>query len=240
MRVAFARQVLISVAYFFVACGVAGAQTSADLVGCDFDGDGVTDEGTVKRAKSVTVRLLDSDGSVRESYSVPFGRRYSPSLVSCQDIDGDARAEILVTKGNKVIQKYDVEKFDGDITACKRYGSFPSGFIYKTVGSNHFSDCRRSTIGLIMRNGTSGPFPSVISIYSLNGTKLGAVGLYSRNDGWAARYYSCVGGGQPAQSGSRLAQKAKQASGSTKVYLNRSGTCYGPIEANKCVGSKQC
>ncbi len=126
--------------------------------------------------------------------------------------------------------------------ACKNVKSWPGSHIYKTIGSHHFTDVRRNTIGLIVRRGGSGPFPGCIDVVDSNGEVVAKMGRYATNErDWAARFYAGVGcGGGTPFNGSAIASRAKKSSGNTKIYMDVGTTCLGPIEANKCIGSAQC
>jgi len=127
------------------------------------------------------------------------------------------------------------------VSGCSSTKSFPSTHIYKTVGSSHFTDVRRNTIGLILKNGASGPFPSCISVLDIDGNELGKMGLYQRGNGWAARYYAGIGcGSSSAFNGSAFAAKAVKNTGSPNILFSFEGQCLGPIDARVCVGSGQC
>lgn len=118
---------------------------------------------------------------------------------------------------------------------------FPGSFIYKTVGSSHFSDVRRNTIGLILRYGAPGPYPSCVSVEDSSGKVVAKMGLYARGAGWAARYYAGIGCGSGTPlNGSAIAARAKRNTGKTTINLDFGNRCYGPIEANRCIGSSQC
>lgn len=127
------------------------------------------------------------------------------------------------------------------LSACSRIVPWPSSHIYKIMGSSHFTDVRRNTYGVVIKPGGSGPHSSCISAVDTKGNLLGALGLYQRGGGWEARYYAGIGCGSTNLLGGRqLAAKARQLSGSPYVYMNFSGVCYGPIDANECIGSSQC
>lgn len=129
----------------------------------------------------------------------------------------------------------------GGNDSCTRTASWPGSHIYKTIGSSHFTDIRRNTSGVIIEPGGSGPFPSCISVVDTEGNKIGQMGLYAKGNGWAARYYAGIGcGGSTPYSGATLANKARSNTGSPFVYMNFGSVCYGPIDANKCIGSSQC
>lgn len=121
---------------------------------------------------------------------------------------------------------------------CQR---FPGGFIYKTIGSSHFSDVRRNTIGLILRYGSPGPYPSCLNVKDRDGNVVAKLGLYARGSGWAARYYAGIGcGSRTPLNGSAVATRARKNTGSSLITFDFGNRCYGPIEANRCIGSSQC
>jgi hypothetical protein len=131
----------------------------------------------------------------------------------------------------------------GSVAQCSSVLGWPGSHIYKIIGSTHFSpsDVRRNTIGLIVRRGGRGPFPSCIRAVDSSGTVVAQLGLYSRNDGWAARYYAGIGcGASTAFNGSAVASRARANTGSSNIYMNFDGICFGPIDAGSCVGSSQC
>lgn len=123
--------------------------------------------------------------------------------------------------------------------ACKSVKPFPGSFIYKTIGSEHFTDARRNTIGLVMKPGANVATPGCIDVLAKNGAKISDLGFYSRGGGWFARYYGGIGCGDTVN-GSALQSRATQASGSDDVYFRIGTTCYGPVDANRCIGSSQC
>lgn len=127
------------------------------------------------------------------------------------------------------------------LSACRSNRSWPSSHIYKTIGSEHFSDVRRNTIGIVVRPGGSGPFPSCVNGYDKNGNLVVKLGLWSRNDGWAARYYAGIGcGTSTALNGAKVAQRARANTGNDDVIFEFDGVCFGPIDADRCIGSAQC
>lgn len=129
----------------------------------------------------------------------------------------------------------------GDVSSCSQTLSWPSGHVYKTIGSEHFYDVRRNTIGIILKPGARGPYPSCVEALDKNGRVVAKLGLYSTGNGWAARYYAGIGcGSGTPYNGAGVAARARQSSGSSKVYMKFDGVCYGPIEASQCIGSKQC
>lgn len=130
----------------------------------------------------------------------------------------------------------------GDLSAkCGKIVKWPGSHIYKTLGSKHFSDIRRKTIGVIIKSGASGPFPSCIEALDKNGNSVAKLGLYATGSGWSARYYAGIRcASRTPFGGAQVASRAQSSSGSTKIYMKFNNVCYGPIEANKCVGSTSC
>lgn len=129
----------------------------------------------------------------------------------------------------------------GSLNQCSQISRWPSGYIYKTIGSTHFFDVRRNTSGVVVKSGTPGPFPNCATAIDTKGNVLAKFGLYAKGAGWAARYYAGVGCGAGTPfNGATIASKARASSGSSKIYLNFAGNCYGPIEAGVCIGSSQC
>jgi hypothetical protein len=122
--------------------------------------------------------------------------------------------------------------------------SFPGSFIYKTIGSTHFSagDVRRNAIGLVVKPGVRlGSWPSCVPVLDRDGGEVSALGRYAVGGGWSARYYAGIGcGGKYPFNGSRVAALARQGSGSDEIYFDFGDICYGPVQADQCVGSSQC
>lgn len=119
---------------------------------------------------------------------------------------------------------------------------FSSSFIYKTIGSTHFNDVRRNTIGLIVKRGATGPFPSCVEVKDTRGNLIAKMGgYYPAGAEWAARYYAGIGcGASTPLNGAAIGKKAKSNTGSTQVIFDFGSKCYGPIDATKCIGSSQC
>jgi hypothetical protein len=129
----------------------------------------------------------------------------------------------------------------GPVVGCSQKLAWPSGHIYKTIGSTHFTDVRRNTIGVVLKVGARGPYPQCVEALDSKGRVLAKLGLYSRGAGWAARYYAGVGCGSGTPfNGSRVASLAREGTGSSSIFMNFGGVCYGPIDATKCIGSSQC
>jgi hypothetical protein len=129
----------------------------------------------------------------------------------------------------------------GSVSQCAQTVAWPGGHIYKTIGSTHFTDIRRNTVGVVLRSGARGPFPSCVEALDSSGRTIAKLGLYARGAGWAARYYAGIGCGAGTPfNGSRLASIARANTGSSRIYMKFDTVCYGPIEAAKCIGSQQC
>jgi len=129
----------------------------------------------------------------------------------------------------------------GPLSQCSQIASWPGGYIYKTIGSNHFTDVRRNTVGVIIKPGARGPFPSCVQVLDSKGNVVAKLSLYQKGAGWAARYYAGIGcaSGTPFN-GASVAAKAQANTGSSSVYMNFGGICYGPINASQCLGSRHC
>lgn len=206
---------------------------------------------------AVTLRFTMQSRRIHVSVPRRF-KRQSPAIgsrgakfVACGASSTDPSRLVVFTAASRTgavtehdIALTDFEEGTGDTggnlgAACKSVRSFPGSFIYKTIGSSHFSDIRRNTIGLIMEPGAGVPTPSCIDVLAKNGQKISDVGLYARGAGWHARYYGGIGCGD-AVNGSALLSRAMKAAGSDDVYFRIGTTCYGPADANRCIGSSQC
>jgi hypothetical protein len=129
----------------------------------------------------------------------------------------------------------------GSISQCSQNVGWPGSHIYKTIGSTHFTDIRRNTVGVILRTDARGPFPDCVEALDSSGRVIAKLGLYARGAGWAARYYAGIGCGSGTPfNGSRLGAIARTNTGSSRVYMKFGEVCYGPIEATQCIGSQQC
>jgi hypothetical protein len=126
---------------------------------------------------------------------------------------------------------------------CSKVAGWPSGLIYKTIGSTHFDpgDMRRTTIGLIASPGAPVSGASgCTEMYDSEGNEVARFGLYSTNDGWKFRAYSATGCGGSGKRASEVASEALKNTNSANVYVKLGGTCYGPIDPRRCIGSSQC
>ena len=129
----------------------------------------------------------------------------------------------------------------GSVSSCSEIVPWPSGHIYKTIGSEHFSDIRRNTVGIVLKQGARGPYPSCVDAVDKDGRVVAKLGLYEKGNGWAARYYAGIRCGTSTPfNGNAVAARAREGSGSSQIYMNFGSVCYGPIDASQCIGSKQC
>lgn len=129
----------------------------------------------------------------------------------------------------------------GSVSSCSEIVPWPSGHIYKTIGSEHFSDIRRNTVGIVLKQGARGPYPSCVDAVDKDGRVVAKLGLYEKGNGWAARYYAGIRcGTSTPYNGNAVAARAREGSGSSQIYMNFGSVCYGPIDASQCIGSKQC
>lgn len=126
-------------------------------------------------------------------------------------------------------------------SGCTSVAPWPGTHIYKTRGSDHFTDIRRTTIGVILKVGAGGPFPQCIAAVDSQGNSLADLGLYQTGFGWAARYYAGAGcGTKTAFGGAAVAAAALRNTGSSNIYFKFDNVCYGPIDASRCVNSTSC
>lgn len=129
----------------------------------------------------------------------------------------------------------------GEVAQCGRTAKAPGSFVYKTIGSSHFNDIRRNTIGLVIRSGGAGPFPPCIEAIDTAGNVIAKLGLYATGNGWAARYYAGIRcGASTPYNGAAVAERARSNTGASNIYLKFDSVCYGPIDASRCIGSSQC
>lgn len=172
-----------------------------------------------------------------------LARRYN--YFACAD-QGDGQYVIYAkVRMYKKVFKYALELSDFPRNSmarhCANIISWPANLIYKTIGSGHFplSDCRRNSIGMVAKWGYRGPSPSPIQVLDTQGNNVGGLGMYARGGLYAWRAYGCVGG-TPARNGAAVANLARRNTGSKNVYFDFGNTCYGPVPADRCIGSSQC
>jgi hypothetical protein len=206
--------------------------------------DGVEGALSLRVSLSADKALVTLPSSLKRS-ATPVGPK-GTKFVACGVSDSDPTKAVLFVKKNVTATPTEASlalssfKEAGSVgSACSSVQPWPKNFIYKTIGSHHFTDIRRNTIGLIMTFGASVPKPQCIDVISKNGTKVGDFGFYSAGAGWYARYYGGVGCGD-AINGQALASRARKAAGDDTIYARIGSVCYGPIAASKCVGSKAC
>jgi hypothetical protein len=129
----------------------------------------------------------------------------------------------------------------GLASKCQSFAKWPRSHIYKTLGSKHFSDIRRNTIGIVVRSGGKGPFPACVEALDVNGNAVAKLGLWQMGAGWAARYYAGVHcGARTPFGGAQVASRAQASAGTSKIYMKFGNVCYGPIEPSRCIGSTSC
>ena len=219
------------------------ANKNKKIFNCAVDGTSATLRATLQ-SKKISITLPKS----YEVTSKTFGAKKS-KYAACGTSDVDSSKTVLFIKkgvaSTPTEHEINVADFPekGDIdAACGQVKSWPGNFIYKTVGSSHFSsgDPRRSTIGFIVAHGAepSGAIPSCMSILATNGEKIGQFGVYAYGGEYRARLYSASGCGTPLTK-SQVASKAKaQVSGDDDIYIKIGSTCYGPIDSDSCRNSR--
>ena len=127
--------------------------------------------------------------------------------------------------------------------ACKRIEDFPSLYVYKTLGSEDFSDsdCRRRTVGVYVRLGGERISTSCVQIRDSLGNVVAKLGSYNPPGEYEFRGYGCYGCGRSTPyGGEQVADRARRNTGSTEIYIDAGDVCYGPLEANTCENSSQC
>lgn len=201
--------------------------------------EGVNKIKIINGGKAVELQTLKN----RDSYSFPV--KYKQ--FACADAGGGNFVLYAKTSPNSEAVIFDLAltdfpKVESNVgSACSSIKSWPGSHIYKTVGSHHFTDIRRNTIGLILKIGAGGPYPGCVEAIDTKGNVVAKLGLYSKGAGWAARYYAGIGcGSRTPFNGGAVTAKARKNTGSSKIYMDFGSTCYGPIEASRCVGSKAC
>ena len=128
--------------------------------------------------------------------------------------------------------------------ACRSVQGWPSAFVYKTRGSDHFSpgDCRIGTAGLVILDGGSRPSSPCIEVLDSLGNVVAKLGAYyPAGSDYEYRAYACYAcGSSTPYSGSTIADKARKNTGSSDIYIDTGSTCYGPINAASCKNSSSC
>lgn len=165
---------------------------------------------------------LDSTGAVR--------------LYAKRTISGEAtQLNISLAQFKQVVR-------DGLEKMCDKVSGWPSGLIYKTMGSDHFSqgDPRKNTIGLIAKPGAPVSASGCTEMIDSQGNVVARFGIYSTNDGWKFRAYSAVGCGGSGKYANSVADEALRNTRSSDVYVKFGTSCYGPIDPRHCIGSQQC
>lgn len=126
--------------------------------------------------------------------------------------------------------------------ACSSIRDLNGSDIWKTRGSDHFSDCRRNTVGYIVAPGGQGASNSCIPVYDSKGNQIYSMGAYSpAGPPWRSRHYGCWGCSNSSLGGSSLAAAARKNTGSSTVYLGTSGQqCVRIPDAGRCYNSSSC
>jgi hypothetical protein len=147
-----------------------------------------------------------------------------------------------ITQYDLTLKNFPVNETTGNLGKnCQQVQSFPSYFIYKTIGSDHFTDIRRNSIGLIVKPGIRASWPSCVDVINKNGESVAKIALFAVGNGWSARFYAGIGcGSSTALNGTAVAQEAKKGTQSTDIYFDFGDVCFGPVDASKCVGSSSC
>jgi hypothetical protein len=204
----------------------------------DFDGTGTVVVGEYRAASGLEVKFLGDDQS--GDFNPVTGEIVSVAEVSDIPVD---EININTVGTSSSSGGSGGGGSGGSVASCSSVVSWPSSYIYKIIGSTHFSpgDVRRNTAGLVLRNGAPGPYPDCVEAVSTNGTVVAKLGVYARGNGWAARYYAGWGcGASTPYGGATIASRAQSSSGSKQIYMKMGSVCYGPIDASRCVGSSQC
>ncbi len=124
---------------------------------------------------------------------------------------------------------------------CNRVRDLSNNEIYKAIGSHHFSDCRRTTAGIVVAPGGSNLGDSCLDIYDSEGNDLGDMGAYfPAGPPWVYRAYACWGCSKTQKSGAALASQARKNTGSSSIYIRYGGTCIRIPDAAKCYNSRGC
>ncbi|MCB0309991.1 MAG: hypothetical protein KDD42_02070 [Bdellovibrionales bacterium] len=124
---------------------------------------------------------------------------------------------------------------------CPKIRDLERADIYKTRGSDHFSDCRRYTVGLIVAPGGQGISNSCIPVYDSDGTQIYSMGgYYPAGPPWRSRHYGCWGCSSSALGGASLAAKARKNTGSETVYIKAGSQCIRVPDAGRCYNSVSC
>jgi hypothetical protein len=253
---------LKAIIFTLLFCGVVSAEVRyrdarkriIELKGCAiFPGVSSVVVGLRGSALAILPRSLD-----REAVRLPQSYRYfgctkdlsGKSVVFAKERVGSAEVPLTLDdatfplKGDPQPEEEGEENSGKSTTLnakCQKVEKFPGSFIYKTIGSNHFSDIRRNTIGLIVKPGLRANWPRCVDVLDKEGNRVALLSLYAVGGKWSARFYAGVGcaTGTPFN-GSRVSSLARAESGDNEIYFDFGNTCFGPVRADRCVGSSSC
>ncbi|MCB0320387.1 MAG: hypothetical protein KDD60_05620 [Bdellovibrionales bacterium] len=126
-------------------------------------------------------------------------------------------------------------------SVCKSIRELSGADIYKTRGSDHFSDCRRNTFGLVVAPGGQSIGDSCLTVFDSDGNELASMGAYyPAGPPWRYRAYNCWGCSKSSMSGGSLAAAARKKTGSSTVYLQNGTQCIRVPDAGRCYNSSSC
>lgn len=215
----------------------ARAEVTAELT-CDIDSNGTPETIQIINDRRAQVKV-NGTGKARK---VDFGKRYPANkwTATCADgNDDDNKLDLVLTNGKKT-KTFSFYPESGSFSACSSIQKWPSNLIYKTVGSHHFvGDPRRNAVNVVAKFGFR-ISDSCIDVHATNGKLLGRMGYYGSWVGGPARWYGPTGCGNMSYPGKSLAARAQQAARNPNIIVKIGNTCFGPINANVCIGSKGC
>ncbi|GEM_PF-3106555 len=172
---------------------------------------------------------LNND-SVHEIVSIrEDGNKYK---VLSWDAFGNVVANNKITKKKFVkltqsaVSSFKFPKISGLASVCSSTRGFVGGEIWKVEASDHIpsSDPRKYSTSFIYLAGKSPSSFSCLNVYDKQGNKIHQLGIYARGEQhYAARFYGGHGCGDGA-TGSSLASKAANATGSKEGYIKVSNS----------------
>jgi hypothetical protein len=214
------------------------AQVTAEVT-CDIDQNGTPETIQIFNNRRAQVKVNDTGRAKK----VTFGKRYPADqwTASCADRNDDGKLDLVLTNNTTSKTKaFSFYSASGSFSACSSIQPWPGTLIYKTVGSDHFvGDPRRFAVNVVAKFGFN-ISDSCIQIYATDGTLLGQMGYYGRWVGGPARWYGPTGCGNMSYPGSSLASRANKAANNPNIIAKIGNSCFGPIPANVCRGSKGC
>lgn len=145
---------------------------------------------------------------------------------SVSQVFGEASATTSAAKAKGPVSIKDV--------CTKLRQSGPNGFLWKPA-SDHSGYPREGKPTALWTKDI--PTKSCLSLYAVNGVKIGQIGVFEYSGKYGGRWYSGYGCGD-RKSASQVAKAAKQAAGRKKIYVEgRGGTCHGPFHPEEREGS---